>query len=80
MPEDVHYYVELHRTELEKHSGKAIDPVQWHYGYVLSLMDLTVNRLPMYMMAHTFRHYAFMERVYRAFRNLLEIEGVGKKS
>ena len=34
--------------------------------------------LPMYMMAHTFRHYAFMERVYRAFRNLLDIEGVGK--
>jgi NADP-dependent 3-hydroxy-3-methylglutaryl-CoA reductase len=77
--DEVNHYIELHRTELEKHSGQKIDPVQWRQGYVLALMDLLVNRLPMYMMAHTFRHYEFMERVYRAFRNLLDLEGVGRK-
>lgn len=77
--DEVDYYLELHRTELEKHTGQQIDRIMWRQGYILSLMDLLVNRLPMYMMAHTFRHYEFMERVYRAFRNLLEIEGVGQK-
>ncbi|MCB1674076.1 MAG: phosphotransferase, partial [Pseudomonadales bacterium] len=77
--DEVDYYLELHRTELEKHSGQQIDRIMWRQGYILALMDLLVNRLPMYMMAHTFRHYEFMERVYRAFRNLLEIEGVGQK-
>ncbi|MDP3847860.1 MAG: phosphotransferase [Pseudomonas sp.] len=72
----VEHYLELHRLELEQHSGQAIDPEQWRYGYKLALRDLLVNRLPMYMMAHTFRHYPFMERVYRTFRHLLEIEGV----
>ncbi|MFZ3184178.1 MAG: phosphotransferase [Pseudomonas sp.] len=75
-PAMVEHYLELHRLELEQHSGQAIDPEQWRYGYKLALRDLLVNRLPMYMMAHTFRHYPFMERVYRTFRHLLEIEGV----
>ncbi|OHC29547.1 MAG: hypothetical protein A2Y50_11240 [Pseudomonadales bacterium RIFCSPLOWO2_12_59_9] len=75
-PAMVEHYLELHRLELEQHSGQAIDPEQWRYGYKLALRDLLVNRLPMYMMAHTFRHYPFMERVYQTFRQLLEIEGV----
>lgn len=75
-PAMVEHYLELHRQELQRHSGQAIDPEQWRHGYKLALRDLLVNRLPMYLMAHTFRHYPFMERVYRTFRNLLEIEGV----
>ena len=77
--DEVDYYLNLHRQELEKHTGQQIDAEQWRQGYVLALMDLLVNRLPMYMMAHTFRHYEFMERVYRAFRNLLDLEGVGRR-
>ncbi len=77
-PAEVESYIELHRVELERHSGMTLDPVMWKRGYVLALMDLLVNRLPMYMMAHTFRHYEFMERVYRAFRALLDIEQVGQ--
>ncbi|MCH8499845.1 MAG: phosphotransferase [Marinobacter sp.] len=69
-------YLELHRVTLERASGESIDPVQWRRGYVLSLLDLIVNRLPMYLMAHTFRHYAFMERVYRTVHQLMEIEGM----
>ncbi len=73
---EVEYYLELHRKTLEQHSGQAIDPEQWRYGYKLALRDLLINRLPMYLMAHTFRHYPFMERVYRTSRRLLELEGV----
>jgi NADP-dependent 3-hydroxy-3-methylglutaryl-CoA reductase len=75
-PAEIDHYLELHRSELEKHSGKAIDAAEWRYGYKLALRDLLVNRMPMYMMAHTFRHYAFMERTYRTFRALLVLEGV----
>ncbi len=74
-PADVDRYIELHRSELERHSGRSIDPLIWRQGYRLALMDILVNRMPLYMMAHTFRHYPFMERVYRAFRNLLSLEG-----
>lgn len=75
-PADLDHYIELHRTELERHSGRAIDPAEWRYGYKLALRDLLVNRMPMYVMAHTFRHYEFMERAYRTFREMLVREGV----
>lgn len=75
-PADINHYIELHRAELERHAGTPIDPADWRYGYKLALRDLLVNRMPMYMMAHTFRHYEFMERAYRTFRELLLIEGV----
>lgn len=74
--DDVNFYIELHRLELEKQSGHAIDPTEWRRGYVLSLFDLIVNRVPMYMMAHTFRHYGFMERTFHTFHRLLELEGM----
>ena len=74
-PALVQRLVEFHRTELERFSGQSIDPRTWRKGYYLSLLDLLVNRLPMYAMAHTFRHYKFMERVIRAFRELLIMEG-----
>lgn len=70
--------IELHRTELERHSGMTLDRETWRRGYVLALMDMLVNRMPMYVMAHTFRHYPFMERIYRAFRDLLDFEQIGQ--
>lgn len=75
-PADIDHYLELHRRELERHTGQAIDAAEWRYGYKLALRDLLVNRVPMYVMAHTFRHYEFMERAYRTFREMLVIEGV----
>lgn len=71
---DVDRYVERHRVALERATGKSIDKEQWHLGYALSLKDLMINRIPMYVMGHTFRHYKFMERVLKSFRNLLIIE------
>ena len=60
---EVRHYVELHRQELEAASGVALPRAQWELGFRLSLYDLVVNRFALYMMAHTFRHYGFVERV-----------------
>ncbi|HEX4938231.1 MAG TPA: hypothetical protein VFX11_06120, partial [Candidatus Kapabacteria bacterium] len=54
--------------------GTDIDPEQWRRGYQLSLRDLLINRVPLYLMAHTFRHYKFMDRVQRSLRRLLQLE------
>lgn len=72
--EEVTEYVEFHRIALEKATGTSIDAVQWRRGYRYCLFDLLLNRIPMYVMAHTFRHYKFMDRVVKTFRRLLEIE------
>lgn len=72
--EDVEQYIEQHRIELEVLAGEPIDSQQWRRGFTLSLWDLVINRLPMYAMAHTFRHYGFMDRVQATFRNLLDNE------
>lgn len=73
-PEEIDHYVEVHRLALEKAIGSALDPVIWRRGYELCLWDLLANRIPMYVMGHTFRHYGFMERVQATFRRLLSIE------
>ncbi len=75
-PDEVEGYIELHRTELARHTGQHIDPEQWRRGYKLCMRDLLVNRLPLYMMAHTFRQYAFMDRIMATSRELLVLEGV----
>lgn len=68
---DVAHYVELHRSELERHTGRSIDRQQWEHGYRLAMRDLAINRIPMYAMAHTFRQYKFMDRVFKTCRDLL---------
>jgi len=72
--EDIEQYIEQHRIELEVLAGEPIDAQQWRRGFTLSLWDLVINRIPMYAMAHTFRHYEFMDRVQSTFRNLLDNE------
>ena len=73
-PLDVEQYIEQHRIELEVLADTRIDAQQWRRGFTLSLWDLVINRVPMYAMAHTFRHYGFMDRVQATFRNLLDNE------
>ncbi len=70
---DLEYYIELHRLELAKYSEQVIDAQQWRRGFTLALWDIVVNRMPMYNMAHTFRHYKFMDRVQATFRRLLDV-------
>ncbi len=66
--ETVNEYVEYHRTCVEKASNSTLDPDQWVMGYRLALQDFTINRVCMYLMAHTFRNYKFLERVIRVLR------------
>ena len=67
-------YIELHRRELERHTGQSIDPDRWRWGFTLCLFDLLLSRMSLYVMAHTFRHYGFMERVHATFRTLIDRE------
>ncbi len=72
--EQVDHYVEFHRQMLQQATGHDIDQDQWRRGFQLSLRDLLINRVPLYLMAHTFRHYKFMDRVQRSLRQLLRLE------
>ena len=69
----VDHHVEVHRRALEKATGQTIDPEQWRHGFNLSLCDLAINRYMLYMMAHTFRHYPFMERIAQTLRHLIRM-------
>lgn len=76
--EEVDRYVEVHRLALQDASGYEVDLDLWRSGFRLCLADLAVNRIALYFMAHTFRHYGFMERVVRTLRRLIVLELEGK--
>ncbi len=44
----------------------------FRHGFALCLRDLAINRFGLYLMAHTFRHYGFMERTVRALYRMIE--------
>ncbi|WP_394821433.1 phosphotransferase [Pendulispora albinea] len=71
---EVDRFVEYHRRALEQASGFAIGAASWRTGYRLCLRDLWLNRFALYAMAHTFRHYGFLERSMRTLRRLLQLE------
>ncbi len=67
----VHHYVEVHRKALEHASGFSIDAQDWQHGFQLCVHDLIINRLAQYGVAHTFRHYKFMNRAATTARRLI---------
>ena len=73
-PDVVDRYVSLHREVLQKSTGRILDAAKWRQGYSLSLLDLLVNRVGLYMMAHTFRHYGFMRRTFETLQRLITVE------
>jgi aminoglycoside phosphotransferase (APT) family kinase protein len=74
-PKDaVDHYLEHHRRALEKRLGKPVDPKAWRAGYRYCLWDLSLNRVAMYLLAHTFRHYPWMKRVVLTLRQLIRFE------
>jgi thiamine kinase-like enzyme len=73
-PTEVRHYVEAHRRALEEATGRGVDKALWRRGFALCLADLAVNRIPMYLMAHTVRHFGFMQRVVRTLRRLMALE------
>ena len=66
--------VELHRRELSRAAGVAIDAAEWRRGYHLALHDFLVTRLALYQLVHAFRPCAFLERVLTTARHLIRIE------
>jgi hydroxymethylglutaryl-CoA reductase (NADPH) len=72
--DEIDHYVEFHRRALEQETGQEIDEELWRRGYKVSLYDLIVNRMALYVLAHTFRHYPFMQRVVDTLRRLIQLE------
>jgi NADP-dependent 3-hydroxy-3-methylglutaryl-CoA reductase len=68
------HYIELHRRALMEAANTDLDPRMWRRGFRVSLYDLTVNRMALYVLAHTFRHYPFLPRVIDTVRHLLRLE------
>ncbi|MEU7136088.1 phosphotransferase [Streptomyces sp. NPDC046261] len=64
---------EIHRKSLETHARTAIDRTQWESGYRLALRDLAVNRFGLYFVAHTVRHYGFLEQWWRNLWALIDL-------
>jgi NADP-dependent 3-hydroxy-3-methylglutaryl-CoA reductase len=68
LPADVHaeeieawigYALEME----QRASGRRFDFDTFRKGFVLSLRDLAINRVLLYLMAHTFKQYKFLPRV-----------------
>jgi len=70
---EILHFVELHRRALEHYAQVELDEELWREGFALSLFDLIINRTALYIMAHTFRHYAFMERVFHTLRRMITV-------
>lgn len=71
--EELVKFVEYHRKGLERTTGQAIDRDEWWEGFRYSCWDLLLNRFALLFMAHTVRHYEFLDHVRRSFRKILEI-------
>jgi len=68
--EAIDHYAQLHRHELERHSGRRIDRVGWVLGLTAALGDLLVTRLSLYTMVHRFQRQAFLPDVVRTWGRL----------
>jgi hypothetical protein len=67
-------YVEVHRQAVLVAGGCAPSAATWREGFSLAVRDLLVNRFGLYLMAHTARHYAFLERSLHTLRWLDSLE------
>jgi hypothetical protein len=65
----------LHRLALEEASGVALDPTAWRDAYRAALRDLALDRFGLYLMAHAFQRYPFLERTIGTLWRLLDLEG-----
>lgn len=57
------HYVDRHHECLMRATNDQVSILEFRRGFVYSLMDLMVNRVPMYIMAHTLHHYKFTQRI-----------------
>ncbi len=70
----VSHFVGVHRRALEAAAGVTISEEDSRFAYRRGLQDFAISRFALYVMAHTFRHYGFMERVARTVRHLIRLE------
>ncbi|HEY2515656.1 MAG TPA: phosphotransferase [Polyangiaceae bacterium] len=61
-----------HEAE-ERACGHALETEAYRRGFVLSLRDFAVNRLMLYLMAHTFKQYKFLPRVVETLFRMLDV-------
>jgi hydroxymethylglutaryl-CoA reductase (NADPH) len=72
--DQVEHHVSLHREQLARSSGVALDPVLWRRGYRLALRDFIMSRLSLFLVAHAVRSYQFLHHVVPTVRRLVDIE------
>ena len=63
-------YVELHRQIVAPSMG----PAAWRRGYQLALWDFAINRVQLYLMAHTHRELPFLAHVVPTLFHLIALE------
>ena len=69
--EEIDGYIELHRRTLADLAQVSIPSGDWRRGYELALWDIALGRIAMYVMAHTFKHYSFMEHLFKNNQRLI---------
>jgi aminoglycoside phosphotransferase (APT) family kinase protein len=67
---EVLHYLEVHRRATEEAGADARSAV----GGPLAARDLLINRFALYLMAHAFRDWAFIERSLMTLRRLIDLE------
>jgi len=57
-------YADFYRKELERQAGTRLDSGEFTEIFRLAMKDLAVTRMNLYLTAHNFRQYDFLNRVY----------------
>ncbi len=70
---EVLYYLDLHRSALERAWNRPIDSITWERGFRLSLHDLLIDRFAMYAMIDSFRPQRFLTRIIATWNALYEL-------
>ncbi len=66
------YFVDVYRSELERYTEQALDPEAFLEMFRIAMKDLAVTRMNLYLMAHNFKQYSFLNRVYPNIMEFLE--------
>jgi hydroxymethylglutaryl-CoA reductase (NADPH) len=70
---NVEAWVSFCQSATERAVGFRFDANEYRRGFVLSLRDLAINRLLLYLMAHTFKQYNFLPRLTHTLFRMLEV-------
>lgn len=71
--EELMELIELHRRSVEERSGMALDSQTWIRGFEIALLDLILQRFPIYSIAQMLRKMPFLQPSYKVARRLLSL-------